>query len=441
MGFVDKLSRVFNRLSPRRLTPIFAASAMLAAGCQSVRPSVVAPPEVRPPKVTDVSLNPPLTPPVTKMPGRRALRGTPTDLLERNRGDRPPVADEMTDDIRLKQYISELCFEIGDPDVKTANNEGVRLTLGEVAEMTLLGQSLVNIADQMNVKFCGLNNLSAGVAALYYPHADLLITRPARSKYDLVTNLVHEMMHAAQDQNGLFISDYGWDIESRLQHNLSVEAAAATAEMLIAYEAYLRGKDDYWLYLNTSFGNAAMDKKSLTILDQTYCNAMAVGASHQDALMLAGRKAFENVFQHQGWLSFYCNQELVSYAFEVTAGLYDRPFVLQSGVFDQNKLNAAGQIGFGGLSFTAAADIPGLGRVLQTQPQMYFAFQAVEVERVRRSFGYASPEHAQIYNQAVAEKNPYLGLDIGKAVALHRAALWGDGAAKTYRYLYHILMT
>jgi hypothetical protein len=441
MAAFNTLIQSFRRGARRRLAPLFTAVAIVAAGCHTVRPAPYEPPS--PPERTPVVDNAPPAPPKppeTK-PKPRNRGYTVTDLLERNIGAVPPANDNLTERERLQYYLTQLCFEIGDKDTKTLSNEEIRVTLGEIGQLTLMGRPLVQVADDMNIKFCGLKDLPAGVAALYYPSADTIITSPARNKYDLLMQLTHEMMHAAQDHGGLMWYSPTWGVESRVHRNLTIEASAATAEMLIAYESRLRGNNDYWAYLNLGWGGASMDKTSLKLLDDTYRAAIKGGSDHTGALMQAGRATFENTFNNQGWRNFYLNQELTLYVQDIALGVTNArtPLFLLGDGFDQSSIDRAGQIGFGAASFTQGACIPSLKDLLKDNPAMGWAYEAAEIWRLKKAFSPQSVEYAEAFNAAVAGNNPYLGLDLGRALALHNAATWRDDGGKSYRYLYQHL--
>ena len=260
-----------------------------------------------------------------------------------------------------------------------------------------------------------MSRLPASVLAQYLPALDAVVAGPGASRTGRALTLAHEIMHAAQDENGLLSYNFNWDIQSRVTRNLSVEAAAVASEYLIAFEAKLAGNNAYWSYMSFQYANGIAMKNTVEL---TYNDALKSGSSQEDALRAAGRAAFENVFNNTWWRDFYLNEELRAYLHDVDKGRFDNTRTTGHYQFGQTKINRAGAVGQNGASFTQGARFPDYNGLLAGNQKMRWAYEAAEIAR-RDRMANSSRTVESMRAQALLGGNPYLGLDI---VAISRDA-------------------
>lgn len=321
----------------------------------------------------------------------------------------------MTRSERMDFYMDKLCFTAGAQTVEGATQEQLRDAMEDLSRMTFLGKPLVELAIENDVKLCGMSQLPASVLAQYLPALDAVVAGPSGSRAGRALTMAHEIMHAAQDENGLLSYNFNWDMQSRVTRNLSVEAAAVASEYLIAFEAKLVGDNTYWSRMSFHYANGIAMKNTV---EQSYNDALKAGETHEQALRAAGRAGFENVFNNTWWRDFYLDGELRSYLQDIDKGRFDNARTTGHYQFGQTKIDLAGAVGQGTSSFTQGARFPDYNGLLAGNQKMRWAFEAAEIARRGRMANNARTVES-LRAQALLGGNPYLDLDI---VAISREA-------------------
>lgn len=382
----------------------------------------------------------PVTPAVTPdQRPHRDLRADDTviDLFARNA---PEAAnDNLSPEEQLRFYMSRMCFA-ADEEAK-AEQQNIKTALQELQKMPLLGAPLVAYAITNDVQFCSLPDMTAGVGAQYVPGINAVMSGNADSPEVMLLRIAHEIFHARQDNNQLLDYYYSWDADSRVARNMTIEAAAVTAELLIAFEAKQNGNPKIWEHIKgrTADGVYA-DAGIYDRIESTFERAKEAGLSDMEAYTFAGRAAFERVFDVDGWRNYYLNFELQNYVSDITSGALDKSDRFTNNGFPPQKAAKAGMIGRGTDSFTSSARRPALKTLLSHNERMKWAYEAAELERYRRVFGKDNRRTAaldEIYRRA---GNPYLDLDLADMLKQSReAALPTAGTEKKFAYLYEYM--
>lgn len=321
----------------------------------------------------------------------------------------------MTREQRMDFYMEKLCFTAGEQTVAGTTQEQLRDAMEDLSRLTFLGKPLVDLAIENNVKLCGMGQLPASVLAQYLPALDAVVAGPSASRAGRALTMAHEIMHAAQDENGLLTYGYNWDMQSRVTRNLSTEAAAVASEYLIAFEAKLAGNNTYWSHMSFQYLNGIAMKNTV---EQSYNDAIKTGVTHEQALRAAGRAAFENVFSNTWWRDFYLDGELRAYLQDIDKGRFDNARTTGHYQFGQSRIDRAGAVGRGVPSFTQGARFPDYNGLLAGNQKMRWAFEAADIaRRARMTNGAQAVEPMRA--RALLGGNPYLDLDI---VAISRAA-------------------
>jgi len=417
------------RKTRRTLTLSFATACLLAGGCGIPEKQTYNPESYRPvtPAVQEDSRT------------HRDLRpdSTVIDLFARNAPE--PANDNLSPEEQLRFYMDRMCF--------TADEEGgaahrkIRTALQELQKMPLLGAPLVAYAVANDVRFCSLPDMTAGVGAQYVPRIHAIMSSDVGGPEVMMLRIAHEIFHARQDGNALLDYYYSWDVESRVARNMTIEAAAVTAELLIAFEAKQNGNPKVWEHIKQRFSDGVYaDAAIYDRIESSFERAKAAGLSDIDAYGFAGRAAFERVFDIDNWRNYYLNFELQSYLSDITSGALDKTTRFTAGGFPPQKAAKAGMIGSGHDSFTAAARRPPLTSLLSHNERMRWAYEAAELERYRRVFGKDAPQTAARAAQYAAGGNPYLALDLAQILEQARAAaLPAAGERKKFAYLYEYM--
>lgn len=412
----------------RSLTLAFATACLLVGGCGIPERPTFEADSHRP------------VPPAAQQEGRPPRVFQPDnaviDLFARNAPE--PANDNLSPEEQLQFYMSRMCF--------TANGAGaehqkIKTALQELQKMPLLGAPLVAYAVASDVQFCSLPDMTAGVGAQYVPGIHAIMSGDADSPELMLLRIAHEIFHARQDANDLLNYYYSWDIDSRVARNMTIEAAAVTAELLIAFEAKQNGNPGIWEHIKQRYADGVYaDAAIYDRIESSFERAKAAGLSDIDAYSFAGRAAFERVFDIDGWRNYYLNFELQNYLSDITAGALDKADRFTTNGFPPQKANKAGMIGRGNDSFTAAARRPPLASLLSHNERMRWAYEAAELERYRRVFGKDAPQTTARAAQYAAGGNPYLTLDLAEILKQSReAALPATGGQKKFAYLYEYM--
>lgn len=350
-----------------------------------------------------------------------------------------PVNDNLSDDKRLRAYVDELCFV---PQTAPKPEQlAVRQALEELAQLPLTGRPLVEMAVREQIQFCNIKTLPLGMGAQYVPTLGAVLTPTDIGKLPLRQTVAHEILHAVQDKSELLSYEYSWDIESRVTRNLSIEAAALTMEILIAFEARQRGDSAHWDYLLNRRGtqSAYGSADTYALADATWEKAKAAGKDDAQAIRDVGAAVWRKMFDNRAWLDFYLNFELQAYLQDITRGALDEQKEIRAGGYAQSRIDDAGKIGTGD-SFTKGARLPPLDALLAGNTAMRQAFAAADLERHRRSLGATHPQTVALRRAAEADGNPYLGVDMAQIMTQSRAHTFGDADGKRkFSYLHEYM--
>ena len=417
------------RQSRRTLKLAFAAGCLLLGGCDLPEKPTYNPDSYQP-------VTPAVQPDARH---QRDLRADETviDLFARNA---PTAAnDNLSPEEQLRFYMDRMCFTVGAQ--ATAEQKNIRDALEELQKMPLLGAPLVAYAMANDLQFCSLPDMTAGVGAQYVPGINAVMSGDADSPEVMLLRIAHEIFHARQDGNALLDYYYSWDAESRVARNMTIEAAAVTAELLIAFEAKQNGNDKIWEHIKSRVADGVYaDAAIYDRIESTFDRAKTAGLSDMEAYTFAGRAAFERVFDVDGWRNYYLNFELQNYISDITGGALDSATRFTNNGFPPQKAAKAGVIGRGTDSFTASARRPALKTLLSHNTRMRWAYEAAELERHRRVYGAEDLRTAALADTYGASGNPYLSLNLTDVLKQARddAAPTAD-KAKKFSFLYEYM--
>lgn len=367
----------------------------------------------------------------------RSLTSDTEAIFKRNAPQ--PVNDNWSEDRKIRAYIDQLCFS--SQSAPKPEQAEMRAALERLARLPLTGRPLVEMAARENVQFCNIPHLPAGTGAQYVPTLGAVLAPGERTPNIMVLHLAHELLHAAQDKNELLSYQYDWDIHSRLSRNLSIEAAAITFELLVAFEAKQAGDDTMWKYLSSRFAtqSAYGDAGLYTLADEQWKASKDAGKDDKAALGDVGRALWTRMFDNQGWLHFYLNFELASYMRDITSGALDNQSSIRENGYSQAKTDAAGKVG-AAPSFTDGGRVPPLDRLLAGNDKIRQAYMAVDLERHRRSLGADHPVTKELRQRALADANPYLNLDFAEILKKMRDNAFPDAnGKKKFAYLHEYM--
>ncbi|MDE1152420.1 MAG: hypothetical protein PW788_07780 [Micavibrio sp.] len=370
-----------------------------------------------------------------RVPARPAI---PYDELLFQQNDAVPsdLLKSMTEKERLQFYMNRFCFT-ADQRANDNNPDRAHLVtaLDTLSALTYMGRPLIDLAVDSKLHFCALPHLPAGTAAQYMAGYDFVAATRNAAPQGEVLDLAHEITHAAQGRQGLLNYSYYWDIESRVRRNLVDEAAPVAMEYAVAYEKKLNGDDSYWTYLKAHTASSAYTDPANHLAFETAYNAgIASGKTQADALRDGAHVVFERVFNSPEWRNFYLNSELNSYLSDLADGKFRQFPTIQRNGFDDNDVANASKVG-DLPGFTAGAEVPSYAQLLNHDQKMAWAYEAVDLARLRQSLGADAPEVQQLAAKAAADKNPYLTLDLAEVSRRAEAAKWDTGLQYTYRIM------
>ncbi|MDI1228607.1 MAG: hypothetical protein PSY14_13080 [bacterium] len=353
-----------------------------------------------------------------------------------------PPADEaallakMTSQQRAEFYMQKFCFRQGATPEEAAAQKEVYDALQSLALLPATGKPLIDLAAREGLQFCSLGHLPNGIAAQYLPSKETIVAGPLSKPESRVMTIAHEIMHAAQDRNKLLNYETNWDIQSRVQRNLSIEAAALTMEFLVAYDAKVGGNDAYWNYMQHYMGGTTYnDDRIYKLVEDTYKTAKDGGATHEESLRKVGAAVWTLVFESDDWRNFYLNHELTIYLRDIADNKFVDATVITHAQF-ADKTKNAGKVG-ALPSFTEGVTFPSLDSMLAKREKMKWAFEAAEIARMKQMEGANGKTVATLTAAATAGNNPYLGLDMADIYRKTTDESWTKG--RTFRYIYHVM--
>lgn len=419
------------RKTRKKLTVAFTSLLLLTASC-GTGPEKPTPERDAHTPVVSVAINA-----ATPLPAGLRADSATVALFARNA--LRPANDNLTAEERMQVYMDQLCFRSGDDTAPHQNN--IKVALEKLQELPAMGAPLVRYAADNNIQFCSLPDMPAGVGAQYDPRLKAVMSANADSPETMILRIAHEIFHARQDGVDLLNYYYSWDIDSRAARNLTIEAAAVTGELLLAFEAKQNGDPAIWNHIRERFSDGVYaDAMIYDRIESSFAHVKTLGGTDMEAYAFAGRAAFERVFEIESWRDFYLNFELMSYVRDITSGKLDDARRMTSNGFSSEKAALSGRIGAGDVSFTAGARRPGLNSLLAQNEKMKWAYEATELERYRRVYG-AHAAQTQHHRAAyIRGGNPYLGLDLAAVLEDARTAAFPAAEGKKkFGYLYEYM--
>jgi hypothetical protein len=378
------LRDIFNRKSFRRASVTLLASAALLGAPNSESRNLEHLPSSGQPALVDTG--------GCRPAGIQSAIPYDEELLRRN--DTLPPSEavlKMNDGERIRYYMRKFCFEFNAAANDNARDKHIVEALEKLRAVTFTGQPLIDLADRADLHFCALKHMPAGTAAQFLPSNDIVAAGRNASPQGQVLDIAHEIMHAAQDRQGLLSYGFVWDIESRVRRNLAVEAAPIALEFAIAYEKKLAGDESYWDYLKTHDANTAYTSaENRRLFEATYQEGISAGLTSGEALRAGAKAIFTRVFESEDWRNFYLNSELNNYLDNLVNGQFRIFTSIDRDRFPQASVDLAGKIG-DLPSFTQGAAVPALETLLNHDQKMRWAFEAVDLERHRHALGTGSP--------------------------------------------------
>ncbi|MDP2205466.1 MAG: hypothetical protein Q8K65_04100 [Alphaproteobacteria bacterium] len=350
-----------------------------------------------------------------------------------------PVNENLSEQSRINAYLDQLCFTT--QSTPKEEQRAMRRALEDLSKLPLTGRPLVEMAAKENIQFCNIQHLPAGMGAQYVPTLGAVLAPGTMNAEPMILRIAHEILHAAQDKNDLLNYHYDWDIHSRLARNLSIEAAALSFELLVAFEMKQQGDPKLWDHMRTRYAQQSSygDARLYTLAEETWAQSKAVGKADDAALRDVGKALWTRMFDNAGWLDFYLNFELATYIRDVTSGALDDQRNLRSGGYSQSKTDNAGKIG-SSESFTKDARVPTLEKLLSGNDKMRQAYAAVDLERHRRSLGADHPQTQALRRAALADSNPYLNVDFAAVLKQMQQNAFPDAEGKKkFAYLHEYM--
>lgn len=355
------------------------------------------------------------------------------------RNAKAPVNDNLSEQNKINTYLDQLCFTT--QSTPKEEQRAMRRALEDLSKLPLTGRPLVEMAAAKNIQFCNIQHLPAGMGAQYLPTVGAVLVPGTMNAEPMVLRIAHELLHAAQEKNDLLSYHYDWDIHSRLARNLSIEAAALTFELLVAFETKQQGDPKLWEHMRTRYEQQSSygDARIYTLADETWAAARAAGKTDDAALRDVGKALWTRMFDNPAWLDIYLNFELATYIRDVTTGALDDQRSLRNSGYSQSKTDSAGKIG-SSESFTEGAHVPTLEKLLEGNNKMRQAYAAVDLERHRRSLGDNHAQTQALRRAALADNNPYLGVDLAIVLQQMQKNAFPDAEGKKkFAYLHEYM--
>jgi len=219
-----------------------------------------------------------------------------------------------------------------------------------------------------------------------------------------INTLSHEKTHAVQNMNGLCDDDPQWTIRDFQLNTLSIEAAAKTAENLMALELYYNGvADGPWL------DRVEMDSLGTSRLLAAFKEALANNTPYAEALKRAGEVGFNAQFGHQWWLDSYNDGVLAYYTQQAVKRFLLAPKP-ESYSLDQVRMS-----GYISPSFNFTANIESLpsdDMCFGDNKRMRQAFDYADAERLGLAMGRKSRVYSEAIKKLRDDNNPFIGVDM-----------------------------
>lgn len=344
-------------------------------------------------------------------------------------------ADTLSGEALKKAFLEKNCSKADAILAEEKPNYNLLQSLKMLEKSSAFGAALVKEARENGVQFCALQALPIDMAGQYQIDINAVLARPERPSPLFSLTLGHEIYHAGQGKAGLIDYYYDWDIESRVRRSLTIEAAAAVTEFLVAWQAAEAGNPDYWQdlqhgYVSFYYGDPEMYR----IIENTWKRAVASGVTQEEALRQTGLAAWNRIFAGDDFLKFYLNRQIQALLTEIQSGAIKSGDQINKNRFGQDKVDLAGAVGKLE-SFTKGAVFPPLDALLARDQKMKWTFEAVVLFQHEKVFGKGSSEARTLREKAVAGNNPYLVLNLENiSVQIHPSLGKANGHVHTNLY-------
>jgi hypothetical protein len=380
-------------------------------------------------------------------PNLRPLNST--ELRFRHAGD--DVADgqdfvpatSTTEEV-LKPVLDKTCYRFGEGMEKARQVTPVLVAINALKNNSQLGEEVFDLIYKDKIRLCYLKKINEMVDGLYLEDINSFVLTSMADVQERPYVMAHELLHYAQNKNGLSSYAQNTDIHEQVRQVLAMEAAATTLELLISYDENLNGNKKHWEWLTTTEFekgtgvDVIFDSKIHHILESTYQQGIRHQLTRKEALRVTGKAVFEQVFNNDSWRKFYINRLLVNAYISIqdnNGNFTDKPLT-------QNYTDLAGKLNSDS-SFTSGAKVPAFNDLFKhdlEDKKMYWIYEAANYEIHSVYAPTHTKENEALLKKAYEEKNPYIGLSISKFVdAKIMQDISGDPAVKKYTYLYQFI--
>jgi hypothetical protein len=372
-----------------------------------------------------------------------------TELRFKNAGD--DVADGQdfvlataTTEEVLKPVLDKTCYRFGEGMAKAKQVTPLLVAINALKSNSKSGEEVFDLIYKDKIRLCYLKKTNEKIDGLYLEDINSFVLTSMADVTERPYVVAHELLHYAQNKNGLSSYAQNTDIHEQVRQVLTMEAAATTLELLIAYDEKLNGNIKQWEWLTTTEFekgtgvDVIFDSKIHHSLESTYQQGIQHHLTRKEALRAAGKTVFEHVFNNDSWRKFYINRLLVNayISIQENNGIFaDKPLT-------QNYIDLAGKIDSNS-SFTRGAKVPAFNDLFkhdQEDKKMYWIYEAANFEIHSVYAPTHTKENAALLKKAYEENNPYIGLSISKFVdAKIMQDISDDPAVKKYDYLYQFI--
>ena len=323
----------------------------------------------------------------------------------------------------LSRLAQPACLKDGKPVTASHEDKALSAALEEMKSAGITGQALYNFAISRSVTFCSVTTLGGGIGADYDPQANRVNIQTHRPMVFKLASIISGTMRAVQKENGTLALDTRQDFHQWLRQSLYAEAAAQTAEIAVAFELKNAGKPALWDMLSKPQG--AGDWKLMPVkvrFESEYAAMTAAKKPPSLALMQASSRAWEAMFDVQGWVDFHAAQTLAGYLKMLESGGFDGQKAVSRDEMPPEKQVVMLDVMAGkfdrNLNLTRFVHAPREDLLLfGGNDRLLLAAEAVELARYVKTNGRDAPETARIQMAAEEKKNPYLGLELSSVVS------------------------
>lgn len=239
-----------------------------------------------------------------------------------------------------KDDFTKFCIKAGDNSDKLPS---VQKSLTQIQNASDLGDHIIKRAQDLDVIFCMHSAIDDGIGAHYQYKFNSISLRP---EYN-ITNIIHEIAHALQHDNGSVENDPEWDLISHIKHILMLEATAPVTNIIHGFEMKLNGDDSEWQELRKRGNNSyrfAITSTTLASFESHYQSKIGEGLGHKSAIEYAGNIATKEILMNRGWKNAYIDNILKGYADGIINGSL-RTAEMKNGFPTMDQIRTYGDFG------------------------------------------------------------------------------------------------